>query len=82
MKLPFSERIKLKRAYRTVFGTLEGQVVLQHICKQSGVFDPHSMGGNLDRLEGRRDMALTILKYMETDDEQLKKDISESYRHE
>lgn len=67
--------LKLRTKYKDVFSTPTGEDVLCHICKEGHVFhttfvenDPHQTVLN----EGRRQLALAILRAVDSDFEKLK----------
>ena len=68
-------RVSLHENYQTVFLSPAGEEVLDHICKEGYVFestansDPHQMAIN----EGKRMMALAILRHVYRDHGELQK---------
>lgn len=76
------ERIHLHSSYVRVFESPDGQVVLKHICKVGHISestfvkgDPHESALR----EGERRLALSILKFVNRDHEQLVKQIEKGF---
>ena len=65
-----SEAVKIEDAYRSVFSTVKGRMVLEHICMLGGVdktsFTPGD-GSTTTFLEGQRRLALEILSRAHAD---------------
>lgn len=58
------ERVELRRAYKEVFETAQGQRVLAHIMQVGGITNP-ALTSDPNQLlvnEGRRQLALSIFK--------------------
>ena len=64
---------QLDSDYKIVFGTKEGQRVLENIISECHVLEPNnSIETNVVMIqEGRRDAALNILKHLTWDERQL-----------
>ncbi len=70
VKWRLKRRVKIHESYQSLFTTLEGQQVLEHICDVGFVFktthvsgDPYQTSLN----EGKRMLALSILKFVKKD---------------
>lgn len=74
------KRQGMREKYRSVFGTPEGRLVLQDICKQAGLGKCafHKEERDTTMALGRQHLAISILRFMEMDDsaviEQIRKD--------
>lgn len=70
-----NDLVQLHRQYCAVFGTEDGQAVLADICKRNFVFDsafsmnPQELASN----EGRRYAVLSILRFLEKNENELNK---------
>ena len=80
-----TRRVHLHAAYVRVFDTPDGKLVLEHIAKEGYVTrpchvagDPHTSAMN----EGSRRLALSILKFVHRDHQQLVNQITESIDNE
>lgn len=68
------DRAELARAYRDTFSTPQGQLVLKHLITTCGVLQPTYVRGDSHDTahnEGRRDVAVGILRMLNTDPEAL-----------
>lgn len=69
------KKLELVRAYKTVFKSLDGKIVLQDMMKQCNFTDAtYSHGVNdlsMQIKEGRRSVVLDILKILETSEEEI-----------
>ena len=70
---------QLNESYKAVFDTKEGEIVLNHLCKQSFVFDtshvPNAPYETAHR-EGMRRIVVSILKYLNKKPEDFKSMLS------
>lgn len=66
------DQAQRKALYSSVFATDEGKKVLQDICEVAGMHTSHT--GNLDRSEGRRELALEILHLAKADPQRIIED--------
>ncbi len=74
------DKIMLHSSYVRVFETPDGQEVLKHICKVAHVFSPTFVAGDPHQTslnEGKRLLALSILKCIGQDHSKLVKMIEE-----
>lgn len=65
-----TRRDRVTSAYKSVFESPEGEVVLAHLCKNCHVFDPTFVQGDPNQTflnEGGRRVVLSILKMLNTD---------------
>jgi hypothetical protein len=70
LKEIFQRKDRLAQAYRAVFESPEGEVVLAHLCKVGHVFSPTAVAGDPHMTymqEGERRMVLSIMKILKTD---------------
>jgi len=68
------DRADLARAYRDTFSSPQGQIVLRHLITTCGVLQPTYVRGDSHDTahnEGRRDVAVGILRMLNTDPEAL-----------
>lgn len=66
--------IKLQECYRQVFDGPQGRIVLKHICRQGFVFHSTFVAGDPSQTalnEGQRRLALSILRFINLDQEKL-----------
>ncbi|HRI37090.1 MAG TPA: hypothetical protein PLO50_00885 [Nitrospira sp.] len=67
---PVSKTVKLHEKYVSVFGTSDGQEVLEHILRNAYVFDSTFVRGDVYETmlrEGERRLALSILRFFSKD---------------
>lgn len=76
-------RLKIHEGFQAIFSGPEGQNVLMHICEQGFVFksthvtgDPCSTAFN----EGKRELALKILKFVHRDHAELVKMVEQKMK--
>jgi len=77
--------IKLHGSYVAVFSTPDGQRVLEHICKKAGISSSTFVRGDSHEtayLNGKRDLALSILKFIGKDHNALIRALQEGAEHE
>lgn len=78
------DRLHLASAYKSVFETEDGKLVLTHLMKESGllspkiVTDPHKL---LVR-QGQQHIVLSILRILGKDPVEITEQIKESLKHE
>lgn len=68
------DKLELARAYRDVFTTPQGQIVLKHLITVCGVLTPTYVRGDSHETahnEGRRDVVVGILRMLNTDPDAL-----------
>lgn len=77
----FAKERGLHQAYRRLFSSPDGQVVLKHLCKRAHVNgstfvagDPHMTSHN----EGKRHIVLSILRYINKNEDDLMRQIQET----
>ena len=79
------ERLYLRKAYRHVFSTEDGKIVLRHLMRSCFMVaptfvagDPHQSAMN----EGSRRVVLSILKLLKVDEKELQKQIEQEMQNE
>lgn len=76
LKEIFSNKTRIQAAYRAVFETPEGEVVLAHLAKNCHLFDPVVVQGDPfmgHTRDGERRVVLSIMKMLRTDFTSLQK---------
>lgn len=76
-----SERLRIKHSFQAVFGTPDGRKVLRHIIRHAHVSRSTYVKGDRDLMlirEGERRLALSILRYVCTDRDELQSAIEET----
>ena len=79
------DALTLRRTYRAVFGTPDGQRVLRDICKASCVISSAYTAANPNQTaydNGARDLALGILRTLYRSDEDLHLQIAQFYKEQ
>ena len=69
-----AEQARTQELYRGVFGTREGQAVLEHLLRACGAFSATYVQGDTHQTafrEGQRNVALSIVRLIERDDVRL-----------
>ena len=76
-------RVKLHESYQAVFGTPDGELVLQHILKHGHVFETSFVRGDPHETalrEGERRLALSILRHVCRDHAEFQRMAEEHYK--
>jgi hypothetical protein len=77
-------KIRLHQAYKNIFNTPDGEIVLQHLMSVAGILNP-KITTEMPKLlvrEGQRHVVLSILRILGRDSHQLKEQIQESMINE
>lgn len=77
-------KIRLHHAYKKVFNTPDGEIVLEHLLRVAGVLNPKITTNPSTLLirEGQRHVVLSILRILGRDIPELKEQIKESMLNE
>lgn len=79
------ERLYLKKAYRQVFSTEDGKIVLRHLMRTCFITSPTFIAGDPQSTamnEGSRRVVLSILKFLKMDEKELLKQIEQETQNE
>lgn len=77
-----SKAVQLREKFVSVFGTSDGQEVLQHILREGHAFDTTFVRGDVHETmlrEGERRLALSILRYFTKDHSHFQKMAENNY---
>lgn len=78
-------RVRLHNAYRAVFDTEDGRLVLRHLCRIGNVTNSSFTVGSSKSTEfeeGKRYVVLSILRFINKDIDQLVQQIEEAMQKE
>ncbi len=78
-------RARVHESYQSVFHSAEGQVVLNHMMKKFGVVTPSFVHGDPQATafkEGQRHVVLTIMKFINKNQDELAAQIQEHIQDE
>jgi hypothetical protein len=77
-------RLRLHQAYKSIFNTPDGELVLEHLMRESGILSPKITVdfNSLLVKEGQKHIVLSILRILGRDVNKLTKQIQESMAHE
>ena len=79
------DRARIHDSYRSVFQSANGQVVLSHMMKKFGVTTPSFVQGDAQATafkEGQRHVVLTIMKFINKNQEELAAQIQQHIEDE
>lgn len=84
LRQALEDRIHLASAYKSIFETEDGKVVLRHLMKESGILNPKIMADtNLLLIrQGQQHVVLSILRILGKDPIEITEQIKESMRYE
>lgn len=77
--------LAVRSAYRDVFKTPSGEIVLRHLSRSAKVNTSAFVAGSPDQtayLNGQRDIVLSILRYVHGSDDEIKRAIEQAYKQE
>lgn len=80
-----SDTLNKRKAYRNIFSTEDGKIVLRHLCKTCCVTSPAFVAGDAQTTaynNGKRDIVLAILRFVHASDEDIRRAIAEAYKQE
>lgn len=79
------DALAMRKAYRTIFSTEDGKIVLRHLCKNGCVTSPAFVAGDAQTTaynNGKRDIVLAMLRYVHSSDDDIRRAIEETYKQE
>jgi hypothetical protein len=80
-----SETLNKRKAYKNIFTTEDGKIVLRHLCKTCCVTSPAFVAGDAQTTaynNGKRDIVLAILRFVHANDDDIRLAIEEAYKQE